>query len=316
MDGSLIQVFREDGRVYFTTRGMIEGARWRWDEKDEDNIPEFDFLGEARRLMQERYPAVLDEPAVLEGRTLLFEFIHPGARKVTNYGDMADLVLIAGFDRTNLIYFGFEELARLAALHDLRLVDVLTPAGERLAEQIDALLAAMAGTDEEGSVVCFERGGEVIYRVKVKSPEYLQLMRLMAFCNYERTVALIDSNPEVQSWDDLKAVLQKQGNDRVPEEVLVFYREHWERFQVYLADLAKLRVWAEGVARHLDAEIGGRAGREQGEYRKAYAAKATTYPYSGLLFAALDGKLDIARLRKMIPSEKEATDALVRLELA
>src|SRR5437868_5327855 len=51
MDGSLIQVFREDGRMYFTTRGMIEGARGRWDERDEDNIPEFDFLGEARRLM-------------------------------------------------------------------------------------------------------------------------------------------------------------------------------------------------------------------------------------------------------------------------
>src|SRR5262245_51397125 len=36
MDGSLIQVFRADGRVWFSTRGMLEGARWRWDEDDED----------------------------------------------------------------------------------------------------------------------------------------------------------------------------------------------------------------------------------------------------------------------------------------
>jgi len=32
-------IFRADGRVWFTTRGMIEGARWRFDELDEDRVP-------------------------------------------------------------------------------------------------------------------------------------------------------------------------------------------------------------------------------------------------------------------------------------
>ncbi|MFO0930503.1 MAG: hypothetical protein U0736_26320 [Gemmataceae bacterium] len=49
-------------------------------------------------------------------------------------------------------------------------------------------------------------------------------MRLMAFCTYERTLELIDARPAVQ-WDNLLRVLQEQGNERVPEEVLTFYRE-------------------------------------------------------------------------------------------
>ena len=56
MDGSLLQVFRFDDRVWFTTRGMLEGARWRFDEEDEDRAPDFDYLAAARLMAQERYP--------------------------------------------------------------------------------------------------------------------------------------------------------------------------------------------------------------------------------------------------------------------
>jgi putative RNA ligase len=315
VDGSLIQVFRADGRVWFTTRGMLEGARWRFDEQDEDvgSLPGFDFLAEARQLAQERYPRLLEDPALFEGRTLLFELIHPQARKVTNYGELADLVFLACFDRQRFTYLGVEDLAHVAAAGGLRLVDTLSPAGEGLAEQIDALLAALAGTDEEGSVLCFERAGEVIYRVKVKSPEYLQLMRLMAFCTYERTVELIDSRPHVQTWADLEAILQEQGRDRVPEEVLVFYREHWDRFQAYLADLDRLRLWAESTREKIDAEVGGRAGREPGEYRKAFAARAVQSPHPALVFAALDGRLDTPRLRKIVRDDAEARGILAKV---
>jgi hypothetical protein len=316
VDGSLVQVFRADGRVWFTTRGMIEGARWRFDEQDEDRLPEFDFLASARQMACERYPGLLDDPEVLQDRTLLFELIHPQARKVTNYGDRADLILLGCFDQLRISYASYDEVCRLGAAYGLTVVNALSPAGPTLAEQIDALLAALAGTDEEGSVVCFERHGEVIYRVKVKSPEYLQLMRLMAFCTYERTVELIDANPEVRTWDELKTVLQEQGSDRVPEEVLVFYRQHWDRFVAYQADLERLRAWAEAQCLRIDAEIGGREGRSPGEYRKAFAARAVGSPCSGLLFAALDGRLDAARMRKAVRSEAEAREALVAVGIA
>jgi hypothetical protein len=315
LDGSLIQVFRADGRVWFTTRGMIEGARWRQgDEVDSDQVPEFDYLAEARQMSRTVCPAVLDDAHLLEGRTLLFELIHPGSRKVTNYGERADLTLLACFDQHRLRYLGYDELTELARAHALPVVDALSPAGAGLAEQIDSLLASLAGTDEEGSVVCFERGDEVIYRAKVKSPEYLQLMRLMAFCTYERTVDLIDAHAHVRTWDDLRAVLQEQGRERVPEEVLGYYRQHWERFVAYLADLERLRLWGEQACKTVDQRIGGRAGREPGAYRKAFAAEAVKLPLSSLVFAALDGRLDLPRLRKIFRNEREAREALAAVE--
>jgi hypothetical protein len=197
-------------------------------------------------------------------------------------------------------------------------VDVLTPAGNSLAEQIDALLASLAGTDEEGSVVCFERHGEVVYRVKVKSPEYIQLMRLMAFCTYERTVELIDAHPEATSWEGLRAVLQAEGKDRVPEEVLGYYRQHWEHFQSYLADLERLRQWAEQARAEVDARVGGREGRDASAYRKAFAAEAVQLPLplSALVFASLDRRLDLARLRKSVRNDREVREALQSVGLA
>lgn len=307
MDGTLVQVFWDSGRVCFTTRGMLEGARWRFEDQDEDRTPEFDYLAEARKLAQDRYPRLLDEGALLEGRTLLFELIHPRARKVTNYGDQADLILLTAFDQRRLTYLPHDAVARLSEAYGLSVVASLSPPGAGLAEQIESLLAAWAGTDEEGSVLCFENHHEVIYRVKVKSPEYLQLMRLMAFCTYERTVDLLDANPDVQTWEALAELLQQQGRDRVPEEVLAFYRQHWERFQLYLSNLDRLRQWAESTRASIEAALGGSPDR------KTFAEKAKTYPYTSLLFAALDSRLDTPRLRKMVRNDHEAIEALTTL---
>jgi hypothetical protein len=316
IDGSLIQVFRADGRVWFSTRGMLEGARWGFDEEDEDRVPDFDFLAEARALAAARYPRLLDDPALLEGRTLLLELIHPRVRKVTRYGERADLILLACFDQERFSYWAYPRVAEVGLAHGLTVVDSLAPGGATLAEQIDDLLRGLAGTDQEGSVLNLERPGEVAYRVKVKSPDYLQLMRLMASCTYERTVELLDANPALATWADLEASLQQQGRDRVPEEVLGFYRKHYDRFTAYLADLQRLRAWAADECRQVDAELGGREGREPAAYRKAFAARVKDRPLSGLLFAALDGRLDLARLRKSIRTPDEAREALTLAGLA
>lgn len=309
-DGSLLQVFRFEGRLYFSTRGMLDGARWSFNDHDEDRTPDFDFLATARAMMRASYPRVLDDPSVLEGRTLLFEMIHPRVRKVTNYGDRADLVLIAAFDQRTVSYASFDELRRLAGQHGLNVVDALSPAGQGLAEQVDQLLRSLEGTDQEGSVLTYERGREVIYRVKVKSPDYLQLMRLMAFCTYDRTVEIIDANPHLKTWDDLRAILQEQGRDRVPEEVLVYYRQHWERFCAYLESLAQVGLWAEDTRRRIERELGGQGERTAGEYRKAFAQCIQRHPSRALIFAALDGRLSIATLRKLVRSIEEAREIL------
>ena len=310
MDGTLIQVFRADGRVWFSTRGMLEGARWQFNEEDEDRLPGFDYIASAREIAQGLYPRLLDEPDVLDGRTLLFELIHPQARQVTNYGEREDLVFLGCFDHRRCAYLTHEAVHQLGARFGLTVVDALSPPGNGLLEQIDGLLASLAGTDEEGSVVCFEARDEVIYRVKVKSPEYLQLMRLLAFCTYERTVEMIEGNSRVRTWEDLRAVLQELGRDRVPEEVLVFYRQFWDRFQAYLANLERLQHWASEECNRIDAEVRREVGGDLGNFRKSFAARAIKSPFSGLLFSALDGRLDLPRLRKAVCSEAEAEQAL------
>ena len=46
IDGSLVQAFRADGRVWLTTRGMIEGAKVRRDDAEDDDSRPFDYLAQ------------------------------------------------------------------------------------------------------------------------------------------------------------------------------------------------------------------------------------------------------------------------------
>ncbi len=310
VDGSLIQVFRAAGRVWFTTRGLIEGAQLRQGPAADEEDNNFDYLGSARRLAATSYPALLSNPDLLEGRTLLFELIHPAARKVTNYGERSDLVLLAGFDQRRLAYLSYAELHSLAQAHQLQLVDSLSPQGETLAEQINHLLASLAGTDQEGTVLTFERHGEVIYRVKVKSPDYLSLMRTLAECTYDRTAALLDANPQVSTWEGLEELLKIQGRDKIPEEVLSYFRPHYLRYQGYLEDCDRLQSWALRVCADLETVLGGRDGKAPAEFRKSFAALAMRYPCSALLFAALDGRLNRERVRQIYRAPEEVRQAV------
>jgi hypothetical protein len=311
LDGSLVQVFRADGRTWLTTRGMIEGGRGGGaDDEAREQKANFDYLGTARAMARAKYPRLLDDPAVLHERTLVFEFLHPAARVVTDYGDREDLVLLAAFDHRRFGYVAHDELAELGKEFGLAVVDALTPAGQTLGEQIEQLLASLAGTDQEGSVLTIERGSEVVYRAKVKSPDYLHLMRLMSQCSYGRTVDFLDANPQLRSWADLEAFLKEQGRDHVPEEVLKYYRDYYEQFVAYLGECERVRRWAEQKAADLEATLGGRAEQDRHDYRKRFAAVAKELPYSALLFAVLDGRLDVARIRKVLPTPEAVREAI------
>jgi len=108
----------------------------------------------------------------------------------------------------------------------------------------------------------------------------------------------------------LEAYLRGQGREEVPEELLPYYREHHARYAAYLADCERLRAWAAGVAVRLEADLGGRVVHDPRAFRKAFAARATLYPHSGLIFAALDGRLDLARVREYAPTPQEAARAV------
>jgi len=341
IDGSLIQIFRHEGRVWFTTRGMIEGVGpWSSQPTGEPPAPlplggqarrlsgtgklpvpphadasEFDYLGAARRLAAERYPCLLDDPELLDGRTLSFELIHPQTKKVTNYGKRTDLILLSCFDVHCHRYATYPEVVALAEEHGLTVVDALSPRGATLAEQIADLLAALAGTDEEGSVLQFENSQEVIYRAKVKSPDYLRRMRAMTECTYENLVALIDDNPHLESWQEVEAYLRSLGPEAMPEEMLDSYRSHYERFAAYLADCERLCQWAMRTREEIARQLGGCQDQDAAAYRKRFAALATRYPHATLLFAALDGRLNRRSIRRLIRDPKQARRILSELGL-
>jgi hypothetical protein len=65
----------------------------------------------------------------------------------------------------------------------------------------------------------------------------------------------------------------------------------------------------------IDRQLGGRHGKDAASYRKSYAALATRYRHAALLFAALDGRLDRDRIRRLIRDAEQARQALRDLGL-
>lgn len=316
LDGTLLQRFQRDGRVYFTTRGMIEGGPCygSFDEDSSARTTNFDFLGTARRIAQAKYPALVEARPEFENLTLVFEFLHPETRVITNYGEREDLILLSCFDRVDYRYRTYAELKALADAHALAHVDEFAPQGHTIAEQIEGLLASIAGSDQEGTVITIEHGHRVVYRVKVKSPDYLRVLKLVVTCTYPRVVEMIDQHPDWKQWSDMEAHLRSLGREQVPEEVLGFYREHYDAFAAYLADCERLRAWAaERAARaRTEAEADAGVGNER-LLRKCFAARAVKLPHKGLVFAAFDGRLDIAAVRQMVHSPEDAREALAEI---
>jgi hypothetical protein len=317
-DGTLVQRFQFDGRVYFTTRGMIEGGL-TLGVQDED-APQrarcFDFLGTARKLAARLYPVLCEPRPEFDGLTLVFEFLHPETRVITDYGDRQDLVLLACFDRHDWRYRTYREVRELAAAHGLTPVDEFTPAGATLGEQIDSLLASVAGTDQEGTVITIEHGHRVVYRVKVKSPDYLRVLKLVVTCTYARTAEMLDAQPALACWADFEAHLRGLGRESVPEEVLGFYREHYETHALYRADCERLRLWGQQTAERLLAEARAEAGEPPVPrlLRKCFASRAVKYPLKALLFAAFDGELNAATVRQIAGTPAAAREAVAKIE--
>lgn len=316
-DGTLVQRFQCDGRVYFTTRGMIEGAAavGIQDEDAPERVKGFDFLGTARKVAERLYPVLCEPRPEFDGLTLVFEFLHPETRVITNYGERQDLVLLACFDRHDWRYRTYREVKELAAAHGLTPVDEFTPPGPTLGGQIDALLAAIAGTDQEGAVIAIEHGHRVVYRVKVKSPDYLRVLKLVVTCNYARTAEMLDAHPEWSGWADFEAHLRGLGREQVPEEVVNFYREHHDTHARYLADCETLRAWAAETAARVLAEAKAEAGNPPVPrlLRKCFAARAVKLPLRPLLFAAFDGRLDVAGVRQVARTPDEARECVEKI---
>ncbi|WP_020469272.1 RNA ligase [Zavarzinella formosa] len=305
-DGSMVQRFQHGGRVYFTTRGMIEGVTLSNPEPENH----FDYLGAARQIASKQFPALLEAKPEWEGLTFILELLHPGGRVITDYGPREDLVLIAVFDRRETRYWTYREINQFAKEHGLSVTELIGVAGDDLPAQIEHMLSGIRGTDQEGSVINFETT-EVLYRVKVKSPDYLRLLKLMVNCTYSATVEILRSKADFPKWDEFQQFLQAQGTDKVPEEVLSVYREHYNRYASYREVCERLREWASRRADEVLATI------PEGDIRarrRAFAMAVQSEPLmKPLFFSAFDGRLTLEKVEGVFDTPEEANQALAGL---
>jgi RNA ligase len=303
-DGTMIQRFQHDGRVYFTTRGVIEGAVLpKGIAQEDESAPGkemFDYLGAAREIAERRYPALSALHPDLEGKTLVLELLHPASRVITDYGDREDLVLLTVFDRDRHAYWPDARVRDLAGRLGFTTTDAFEPAGSTIGEQIDAILQEIAATDEEGTVLAIESAEEVLYRVKVKSPAYLRLLKLMVHCTYPATVEMLDSFAEFPDWPTFEAFLKSKGSDQCPEEVMALYREHYDRFVAYCDHCRRL---GEQMVRRAAAILEGIPESDPRARRKRFAALVQNEENAPLLFAAYDGRITLKKVREYVSSE-------------
>lgn len=233
VDGTNIRFYvnPDNKEIAAATRGMIDGGKDD-DEEGFGDSANIHFGKEALTIAKEQFPRVLDKK-LLARFTPIFELIHPENRIVTNYGDRKDLVLLSVFDKEQ----GCRELTRreleeFAKEYGLNVVETFKVDSNNWDNALQQLYKIWKGTDREGTVVTIELDNEVIFRIKVKSPEYLQLMRVMKFCTLKRTEELADQWGAL-SWKIFKEKLHKEHPD-LPEEIIMSYEDHFRIYERYV----------------------------------------------------------------------------------
>jgi len=243
IDGTNIRFYVDEaGKIRAGTRGMLDGGRDP-DEEDGKGAANIHFGQESLRIAQERFPDLLDKD-LLKRYTPVFELIHPENRIVTDYGDREDLVLLAVFDKQNgCRELTREELSIFAKEHGLHLVGTYAAPSPDFDEAVAGLRRQWEDTDKEGTVATIEENGEVVFRLKIKSRTYLELMRAMKFCTLKQALGLINET-EAKSWEEFKQRVHEKF-PTAPEEILMGYEIHYRTMEEYNA----------GIERQIDAIV-------------------------------------------------------------
>lgn len=267
-DGTLIQLFEHDGEIYLTTRSVLEGTET---ERDEGN---FDYTGEARRILDEKYPIALD-PDVVRGFTFLFELIHPESRIVTDYGDLEDMILLAAYQHAHnngvARYWPSSSLRRMDHFAGFRVTDYYEPQQGDFESNVKAILDELNAREDmpEGVIAVFEKGDAIQHRIKIKTQAYLRYHRLKFHCNFKSVVQIAWHNEDLHEWDAFLAYLRNNG--LTEEEVESFYREHFDEFTQWLDTVkrneSEARTWLENFNTRVDKS-------DERAYYKTMAADA------------------------------------------
>lgn len=222
IDGSCLRCFyaSDTNEIKFPTRGMINGAP---SEEDDKYI---NFGKESLRIAQEKYPKILD-PEVLKKCVPVFELIHPQNKMVIDYNGVEDLILLTVFHNTyqDTRELNYEEMCYFARQYGLKVVkkfNITSNAWDDIMVQITDIFNTL---NVEGVVAVLEEDGEITKRIKIKSPKYLRMLKLVTYCTLANTYE-VKSYYNLKTWIDFKSYILKEFVD-LPEEVMMVYEKHF-----------------------------------------------------------------------------------------
>jgi hypothetical protein len=223
LDGTMVQSFVFEGRVWLATRGVIEGDPEHGEE----------YLSHARRLLEGTHAL---NPDPHWGYTLTYELIHPSTRVITDYRGKESMVL-HGATVTRSAYVvrptGLRFLARVLNVpHAHAYVYNDSVAYYEYARTLDDVargsLGALKGatTHPEGFVMSFVDDDQVLHRVKVKTPEYVKLHALKFNATLKTVSKAVMQDDARLEWDVFRADVLDASGVELDEETLAVYREH------------------------------------------------------------------------------------------
>lgn len=252
LDGSLGIAYEYDGHIGIATRGSFESEQAVW----------------ATEWLLANHPTWTPD----HGVTYLFEIIYPDNRIVVNYGDRAELVLLATLDTE--------------AGHDMIVKGWPGAVAERFdIEDMELLAKAVNERDNcEGFVCTWWQPEGPSVRIKLKADEYVRLHRVVTGLS-NRTV-----------WEHLAAGSVEQLRDDTPDEFYEWFDEQVD------ALLSQHRDIVECAQTQLDTITQALPGANRKLLAEAIQ-QSTTYP--GLCFALLDGKDISERVWRMVKPERE-----------
>ncbi len=243
LDGSLGVIYPENDLPAVSTRGgfYYDQARWATEWLRQKGFTMDDFH---------------------HGYTYCVEIVYPGSKNVVNYGNRAELVLLAVLSNSNN--------------HELDYVKEAEELGIPFAKQYDfsevsqalEYLKTVRGNVQEGFVCRYSNG----FRVKIKSDEYKRLHKILS------GVSARDIWTALKNGESLEPLLEL-----VPDE---FYR--WVKLKE-----AELNASKNDIMNRAKVVVGDagklHSRKEQANYILSHASSI-----SGVVFPLLDGHADDA----------------------
>ena len=330
-DGTFIMRNVHEGQVILSTRGMLETMHDGFDACDDE--ADGRFFKWAYQVIDAKYP-VLRDPEFYADSELYFELVGPGNRIVTQYDDW-DLILIGGRSQKRGEYYDYASLAHIHTGYGLRIPASHGASGNSFAEQAAACVKQLEGSDCEGTVIQFEKGGVVVGRVKAKTETYRTIAALINHCSFAHTAELIEKDPTKygrNKWQAFKEFLISLGRKKVHEEFLELYKQHHAAYWQYQADVDHFikGCYQYATIMRLQLQVPG-VGKPEGQLkRRVYElvnAKAKLHQeqgsdaagyFSKYVLMAIDGTIDRTMLTAMhlkTPAIAAECRAIVEAEL-